>query len=210
MAKSRNADRRRRARVEEPDGAERSAAGSAARGAHALDLAGLALITLAAFAPVVRNEFVNWDDPTVLLNNPRLSAPDVLEWAFTTRLIGHYQPLAWLAWSAVKSTFGLTAAAFHGLSLLGHLANAMLVYVLALRLVYTSPLERESGGVTSHGRIGALAAAVVFAVHPLRVEPVAWASAFPYVLSLTLLLLAFLSYLNYARVEPAFAVGWLA
>jgi hypothetical protein len=50
---------------------------SAARGARALDVAGLALVTLAAFAPVLRNGFVNWDDPSVLLNNPRLAAPDI-------------------------------------------------------------------------------------------------------------------------------------
>jgi hypothetical protein len=110
MAKSRNADRRRRASVYEPrEGkarlAERTpyaaleplAAQSAARGAQALDVAGLALVTLAAFAPVLRNGFVNWDDPSVLLNNPRLAASDSFAWAFTTTLIGHYQPLAWLS-----------------------------------------------------------------------------------------------------------------
>src|SRR4029077_19486549 len=136
MAKSRNADRRRRASVREahegntrpaeraPDAAvEPLAAQSAARGAQAVHIAGLALVTLAAFAPVLRNGFVNWDDPSVLLNNPRLAAPAIFAWAFTTMLIGHYQPLAWLVWSAVKSMFGLTAVAFHGLSLLGHLAN---------------------------------------------------------------------------------------
>lgn len=216
MAKSRNADRRRRARVEEPregekrlaqrtpcGALERPAARSAARGAHPLDIAGLGLVVLAAFAPVLRNGFVNWDDPTVLLTNPRLAAPHIFAWAFTTTLIGHYQPLAWLLWSAVKSMFGLRAAAFHGLSLLGHLANAVLVYVVTLTLVDAALLERESA-VAARARIAALAAAVVFAVHPLRVEPVAWASAFPYVLSLTLLLLAFLAYLSgYASLEIA-------
>ncbi len=141
---------------------------------------------------VFRNGFVNWDDPTVLLNNSRLAAPGVLAWSFTSTLIGHYQPLAWLAWSAVKSAFGLTPAAFHGLSLLGHVANTVLVYVVALRLVDAATFEREKPALNSHGRVAALTAAALFAVHPLRVEAVAWASAFPYVLSLTLLLLAFL------------------
>ena len=135
MAKSQIADRRRRTRVEESHGGELPRIRSRARIAYPLDVAALVLVTVAAFAPVLRNGFVNWDDPAVLLNNARLAAPDVLAWAFTTTLIGHYQPLAWLAWSAVKSTLGLTAAAFHGLSLLGHVANAVLVYVVALRLV---------------------------------------------------------------------------
>jgi len=86
------------------------------------------------------------------------------------------------------------------LSLPGHLANAVLVYVVTWRPTDASPLERESA-VAARGRIAALAAAVVFAVHPPRVEAVAWASAFPYGLSLTLLLLALLAYLNYATLE---------
>ena len=69
-------------------------------------------------------------------------------------------------------------------------------------------LEREKPALNSHRRVAALTAAVVFAVHPLRVEPVAWASAFPYILSLTLLLLAFLSYFNYAATKSPSA-GWL-
>jgi Flp pilus assembly protein TadD len=209
MAKSRIADRRRPTRVEESHGAELPRVRSSARIANPLDIAGLVLVTIGAFVPILRNGFVNWDDPTVLLNNPRLAAPDVLAWALTTTLIGHYQPLAWLAWSAVKSTLGLTAAAFHGLSLLGHVANVVLVYVVARRLVDAAAFDRETGAPISHGRVAALAAPVVFAVHPLRVEPVAWASAFPYILSLTFLLLAFLAYLNHLETSGSSPAKWL-
>src|SRR5437763_2704553 len=156
----------------------------------AIDAGVLALATVAAFWPVFRNAFLHWDDPAVLVNNPRLGAPGVVAWAFTTTLIGHYQPLAWLCWSAAKSLFGLSPKAFHGLSVAGHVVNGCLVYALTFRLT------EEAQFRSLQRRAAALVAAVMFLVHPIQVEAIAWASALPYVLSLTALLLAFLAYLN--------------
>jgi Flp pilus assembly protein TadD len=161
-----------------------------ARIGSAIDAGALALAATAAFWPVLRNGFVNWDDPAVLVDNPHLAAPGVVAWAFTTTLVGHYQPLAWLAWSAAQSLFGLSPAAFHGLSLAGHLVNGVLVYALTRRLAETARLEPRQC------RAAALVAAFAFLLHPAQVEAVAWASAFPYVLSLTALLLALLAYLH--------------
>src|SRR5207245_7586431 len=122
----------------------------------------LGLAAIAAFSPLLRNGFVNWDDPTVLIDNPRLGWPGVFRWAFTTTTIGHYQPLAWLAWAAAKSLFGLSAPAFHGLSLAGHIANGFLVYVLALRVVERTQLT------PNQRRASALLAAGVFLPHPTQ------------------------------------------
>ena len=149
----------------------------------------LALAALAAFRPVLRNGFVNWDDPTVLVDNAHLGRADVITWAFSTTWIGHYQPLAWIVWSAMKSQLGLWPAAFHGISLAFHLANGVLVFALAMRLA-----GRGEDGMTSS--TGALCAAALFLLHPMAVEAVAWASAFPYVLSLFALLLSFLAYVD--------------
>jgi len=177
---------------------------------HALVVAGLLALTFLAFLPVLGNGFVNWDDPTVLLHNQQLGSPHVVGWAFTTTLVGHYQPLAWLAWSGLKTSFGLSAKAFHGVSLLCHLVNAVLVYLVALRLTSLAGLDHRSR------RIAAITASAAFAIHPVRVEAVAWASALPYVLSLSALLLAFLAYVNYADAAPGLrprdrsrAAGWL-
>src|SRR6185503_13303135 len=153
----------------------------------------IAAATLAAFLPLASNQFVNWDDPYALTGNERLGSPGVVAWAFTTRLMGHFQPLAWLTWSAVHSLAGMTPAAFHLLSLIGHVVNAALVYLL------TGRLATKAGVQPAKVRVAAAAAALLFAVHPLRVEPVAWASAFPYVLSLTWLLAATLTYVRYAE-----------
>ena len=153
----------------------------------------LALAAVAALRPVLHNDFVNWDDPAVLVDNPHLASSRIAAWAFSTTFMGHYQPLAWLAWSAAKSSFGLSPAAFHALSLGVHLANAVVVYAVTVRLAKLSgqlPPQRRTAGVV---------AGLLFAVHPAAVEPVAWASAFPYVLSSFALLLSFLAYL---RAQP--------
>jgi protein O-mannosyl-transferase len=170
------AARSRQARLSSPSG-------------HASVIALVVGLTLLAFWPVIGSGFVNWDDPTVIVQNPQLTAPGVVSWAFSTTLIGHYQPLSWLAWAALARTVGLNSMAFHVASLLGHLANAVLVYAVARKLTgsdVSEPRARLTGAV----------AAMAFAVHPMRVEAVAWASALPYVLSTAALLVAFLSYLH--------------
>jgi len=156
-------------------------------------LLAIAAATIAAFLPLASNQFVNWDDPYALIGNEQLGSSGVVAWAFTTRLMGHFQPLAWLTWSAVDSATGMTPIAFHALSLIGHVLNAGLVYFLTRRLASTADLGPE------RVHVAAAATALLFSVHPLRVEPVAWASAFPYVLSLTWLLTATLTYIRYAE-----------
>jgi protein O-mannosyl-transferase len=156
----------------------------------AVDAGMLALASLAAFWPALQNGFVNWDDPTVLVDNPHLGSAGVAAWAFSTNLIGHYQPIAWLAWSAVKSMAGLSPAAFHALSLTVHAANGILVYAVIRRL------GSETALTEMQRRFAALTAGAIFLLHPASVETVAWASAFPYVLSLFALLLSLLAYVN--------------
>jgi len=159
------------------------------------------LAALAALWPVVHNQFVNWDDPDVLINNPHLAGAGSVAWAFTTTHMGHYQPIAWLVWSSVRWRYGLTPAAFHAVSLAGHVLNSMLVYAVVLRLTEAARLP------LAERRIAATATALVFSLHPAQVETVAWASALPYVLSLTFLLLAFLVYLNGRRVASLACYG---
>jgi Flp pilus assembly protein TadD len=166
-----------------------------------IDAAILAVAAVLAFSRVLQNGFVNWDDPTVLLENEHLGQPEAGKWAFATRLIGHYQPFSWLAWSALRSQWGLWATAFHGFSLLLHVASGIAVYAVGLRIA------DAIGLADTRRRVGALLAAFVFLLHPAAVEPVAWASALPYPLSLLLVLLSFLAYLNR---RTALSVGFYA
>jgi Flp pilus assembly protein TadD len=158
--------------------------------------------TAVAFLPVLRNGFVNWDDPTVILQNSALDSPHVIAWAFGTTLIQHYQPLAWIAWSWTKEAFGLSAEAFHAVSLAWHMFNAFLIYVVVLRL------SAIAGMNARQQQIAGVVSSLLFAVHPMRVEAVAWVSAFPYVLCLAPLLVSVLAYVKYACARSRTA-GWL-
>ena len=67
----------------------------------------LALVVIASaaawtFQPVAGFAFLNWDDQSVVLQNPSLDFPGVLGWAFSTTYMEHYQPLSWLVWAAIK------------------------------------------------------------------------------------------------------------
>jgi tetratricopeptide (TPR) repeat protein len=142
----------------------------------------LAAVTTVTFWPIRSHAFLNWDDPEVVAANPRLAQPvsALLPWAFTTREMGHYQPLSWLTLAATAGS-PPSAARVHGLAIAAHAANAVLVLLLIGCLLGSQLSPPERWGI-------ALAAAAVFALHPLRVEPVAWASALPYLLSYPLLL----------------------
>ena len=151
------------------------------------------LATWAAFAGVLHNEFVNWDDPDALIRNAALDGTGLARWAFTTTHMSHYQPLSWLAWGGWRDLAGVSARAHHLLSLLAHAFNAVLVFLLAFRLA-------EAAGFDARARrASAAAGALLFAVHPLRVEPAAWASGFPYLLALAFCLLSALAFLEHAR-----------
>ncbi|HVZ50226.1 MAG TPA: glycosyltransferase family 39 protein, partial [Gemmatimonadaceae bacterium] len=152
--------------------------------------AAVAGVTIVAFLPTLHNGFVAWDDDKNFLNNPDyrgLGLPQ-LRWMWTTFLLGHYVPLAWMSLGLDYLLWGMRPAGYHLTSLLIHAATAVLVFRIALRLL-----------PTGHGRMGAAAfAALVFAVHPLRVESVAWATERRDVLCGCFYFAAVLSYLRYA------------
>ena len=167
------------------------------RPADALALVAALSVTLGAFAGVASNDLLNWDDQAALVQNPALDGGGVLGWALSTTHMSHYQPLSWLAWAQVRRWFGTSPAVHHLMSLAVHLANAALVFALAFRLASLSGLA------PTPRRVAALSAALLFAVHPLRVEAVAWASGLPYVLALAPLLVSVLLYLRHSAASSA-------
>jgi tetratricopeptide (TPR) repeat protein len=165
-------------------------------------LTALAAMTAAVawtYFPAAGFAFLNWDDQSVILRNPSLAFPGVAKWAVTTTYMEHYQPLSWLAWAAVKARFGLDAAAFHGANIAAHAVCVLLVYATArVVLAHTAP---EASAALRLG--AAIAAGLLFGLHPLRVEVVAWISAMPYALALAFLLASLVAYLRTAARTPA-------
>lgn len=133
----------------------------------------LAAILCAVYAPVLANGFV-WDDWTVVVGTRALRRATVegLRWSFSASVMGHYHPLTWLSFTAGEGLFGDGPAGSHALNLALHLLNAGLSGLLGDRLLRHARPEWSC----RRRRAGALLAATLFALHPLRVESVAWAT----------------------------------
>src|SRR5213080_2038420 len=166
----------------------------------------VALFTLAAFLPALQNQFVNWDDKDNFLDNPHYRGLGWthLRWMWTTHL-GHYIPLTWMTLGLDYLLWGLNPVGYHLTSLLLHVTNAV-VFFFVVRWLLTralpSPSERGYALAVSAG-----VAALVFAIHPLRVESVAWVTERRDVLSGLFYLVAILLYLR-ACERGARGRGW--
>jgi protein O-mannosyl-transferase len=127
----------------------------------------------AAFLPALRNGFV-WDDWALIVRTVGFRGFDArhLRWMATTTHMANYTPLAWLSYGFDYALWGLEPAGYHLTNLLLHAANAALFFLLA-RLLLASIFPSERG---AKGELGAAFAALAFALSPLRVESVAWAS----------------------------------
>src|SRR6266481_1349085 len=159
----------------------------------------VALITFVAFSPALRNGFVNWDDLETLVENQNFRgfSRSHLLWMFTTFHLGHYQPLSWITFSLDYLLWGMEPFGYHLTNILLHSANAVLFYFITLRLLtIAAPI---SSAVIMN--LAAGFSALFFAIHPLRVESVAWATERRDVLSGFFLLLTVLSYLKAVGTE---------
>jgi tetratricopeptide (TPR) repeat protein len=157
----------------------------------------LALLTVTAFLPVWKNGFVDIDDDWYITANPRVIqgwTPQGFEWAWTTFRGKYWQPLSWLSLQldahlfSTQSAAGervLSPAAFHGQSLCWHVASVLLLFALWQRL--------------TGARWRSFLVAALFAVHPMRVESVAWATERKDVLSVFFGILTLWAYGRYAE-----------
>jgi protein O-mannosyl-transferase len=158
-------------------------------------LIGLAALTVVAFLPTLNGQFLNWDDEKNLVTNEgyRGLGWTQLKWMVTTTLMGHWIPLTWLTLGVNYALGGMAPWGYHLGNVLLHAANALVFFAVARRLLAAG--TGEDGGQTAV-TWGAVTAAAIFAVHPLRVESVAWVTERRDVLSGFFYLLAVLGYLK--------------
>ena len=152
----------------------------------------LAVVTFAAFWPVQGNQFVSVDDPQYVLQNPHVNTGLTwrgIAWAFCNGYACNWHPITWMSHMLDCNFFGLHPAGHHLMSLGFHAINAMLVFFF---------LHRITGAV---GR--SFLVASFFALHPLRVESVAWVAERKDVLSGFFALLALIFYRVYREARPA-------
>jgi Tfp pilus assembly protein PilF len=147
----------------------------------------LAAVAL-AFLPALRGEF-NWDDDLYVENNPLLAAPlpRGAGAIFTSVVASNYHPVTILSLALDYRLGGSEPVVYHLTNVVLHLANVALVYLLVYRL--------------SGSRSAAWVAALMFGIHPLRVESVAWISGRKDLLYAFFYLASLLAYLRHARGE---------
>jgi tetratricopeptide (TPR) repeat protein len=156
----------------------------------------LAALTLAVYNPVIRNQFVDFDDQAYILRNSHIQRGlnwQLVKWSVTTFYYGIWHPLTWLSHALDYQIFHLNPVGHHYTSLLLHVINALLLFLL---------LQRATGAIWPSIFVGAL-----FALHPINVESLAWASERKNVLSTLFFLLALHAYDRYGRSGAKYLNG---
>ncbi len=152
----------------------------------------LGVVVALAYLPVVSYSFTNYDDDSYVWANANvvggLTAGN-LAWALRAVVVSNWHPLTMVSHQADATLWGLRPGGHHATSLLIHVANAMLVFLLLSR---ATAAPRRSFFV-----------AALFGLHPLQVEAVAWVAQRKTVLSLLLCLLALIPYASWARRRRA-------
>jgi hypothetical protein len=169
----------------------------------------LLLVTASIYWQVKGHDFVNYDDPEYVVDNPHVNTglnAENISWAFTSTVYAaNWHPLTWLSHMLDVQLFGLNAGRQHLMNVLYHLVTTMLLLLL---------LYRMTGSYWKSFFVAAL-----FALHPLHVESVAWISERKDVLSTLFWMLAILLYvlyvkhptwLRYLSATCAFALGILS
>lgn len=154
--------------------------------------AALAAVVLAVFARTVGYGWSNWDDGTFVLRNPLLQAPGFGSFfrLFRPGVVPRellYIPVTYASWLVESGIAGLDPAVLHGTNLALHLLNVLLVYALLRRLAGPP--------------IPALLGALVFAIHPIQAETVAWIMGRKDLLSTFFGLLAILAWLRFRTTD---------
>jgi tetratricopeptide (TPR) repeat protein len=154
-----------------------------------------------------------YDDQYNIVENPNYRGLGLsqLTWMCTTFHMGHYQPLSWVTLGLDYVLWGENPRGYHLTNVILHVANAVLVYLLALALLgaYPDPSPKMRSRTPWSVHVAALLATLLFALHPLRVESVAWVTERRDVLSSFFLLLAVLFYLHAHGGAAARPTRWV-
>jgi tetratricopeptide (TPR) repeat protein len=148
----------------------------------------LAALVWLVFGQTLRHDFVNLDDGAYVYKNPQVSRGLTTEgiiWAFTHSHSSNWHPLTWISHMLDCQFYGLNPGGHHFTNILLHAANAILLFLVLRQL--TASLWRSAF------------VAAIFAIHPLRVESVAWVAERKDLLSGLFFILTICAYIRYVR-----------
>jgi hypothetical protein len=158
------------------------------------------IIALVVFFPTFSNDFQKkWDDSWILLENPFVTdiTLENLNYHLTHFYSGQYSPVNTMIYAIVYHLFGFNAMAFHTTCLLMHSMNSILVYLVFKNLLNVLNPKFAKKNI----RIYTFVVALVFAIHPLQVESVAWISASKILLYSFFVLLSIHCYVLYIKTS---------
>jgi protein O-mannosyl-transferase len=146
----------------------------------------LTLATTAVFWQVFTSDFINYDDPDYVYENPNIQAgitPKAIKWAITTGYASNWHPLTWLSHMLDWQLFGSKPAGHHLVNLIFHIANTLLLFIVLKQM--------------THRLWPSAFVAALFALHPLHVESVAWVAERKDVLSTFFWMLTMWAYVRF-------------
>ena len=148
----------------------------------------LIIACLAAFGRIAGNDFINFDDNLYITENHHVQSGfnfENIKWAFTTFHHSYWHPLTWLSHMLDWNLFGANASGHHLVNLMLHIGSVLLLFLF---------LNRTTNNIWPSAF-----AAALFALHPLRVESVAWAAERKDVLSIFFGMASIYAYSFYAE-----------
>ena len=155
----------------------------------------LIAITIVVFFPTFFNDFQHeWDDSWTLLENPFVKDVSIesMVYHFKNFYSGQYSPVNTIFYIITYKIFGFEPTAYHAMSLLVHTASVLLLYRLMCSIISLVKHHYSTDRVKSFSFFVSL----IFAIHPLQVEPIAWVSASKVILYAFFTLLACYAYVQ--------------
>lgn len=158
----------------------------------------LAAITFLVYIPALYNDFINWDDGVYVYENLNIRTLDLrlVKWAFTTTELSNWHPLTLISHAVDYSIWKLDPFGYHLTNVIIHSLNAFLVFLISFTLVNAAGRD-QSEDKQAFALSAAVVTTLLFALHPLRVESVAWIAERTDVLSAFFYLLSVLAYTRY-------------
>ncbi len=167
----------------------------------------VALLTLLVYLPSLHNDFVGvWDDNLNIVENPHIRSLDAtfFRWAFFDFHGSNWHPLTWMTLATDYALWGLNPLGYHLTNIILHALNSLIVVLLIIKLLETAKARSSQSELRTFlsVRTTLLTAGItglLFGIHPVHVESVAWAAERKDLLCALFFLLSIISYTSYAN-----------
>lgn len=167
----------------------------------------ISILTFLCFSPDLKNDLLHWDDFGYIVNNPYIQnlSIETVRWAFSSFYCNYWAPLTWISLAFDYALWGLNPFGYHLTNNILHALNTGMFFYLSLELFsnHFSHRHMQNSALHNHSKQFSLwcsaLAALIFALHPLRVESVVWAAERKDVLSLFFGIPAVYAYLIHTR-----------